>query len=561
MNSQGQVAMLRCWKCQKYIANFESLMKEQTTHLFEQPCSSATSQDTCNVWHMNVDALPDWMTCIIEKAQWTTGKLNCPFCGDRLGSFNFVNNMKCSCGQFTNIHLCKKRTDFQIISSVLSPISQLKHLSLCTVQCDFNMEMQQIMKGGTFRAKNQGHSYRVKTNDNMGRLMEALCLEAKATNIEMNSKKIHFKVSHPKTNHSVSLAVNDRYPVKAFHRKSKSLDLNFRGRLVLLPALCGTSATKKSLFSRQHESQPSNSKDCSQLMSHRTHNYFPFSLKSNTGEHTFSVTSYSVLAQEETGFNPHLAVSKNHIENSASDQQLFLSSSETERTTEEDSVEGYITSLGLFQPLKTIEQKLNKRKRNRLNSLRKKQRRQEGWLQKQTLSTEEEHEHRLDKESYLCAVCLDVYFNPYMCFPCQHIFCEPCLRTLAKDNPINTPCPLCRTAITQVFFQSELNNFTKTHFPVEYSKLKENFQESSLTKWPLPNCKKAFRVIEGFQSTDSFTRRHFPHAAHRLDYMDFEDDSRGWRFDMDMVIIYIYSINWVIGFVIFCFLCYFFFPF
>ncbi|XP_042310274.1 E3 ubiquitin-protein ligase RNF180 [Sceloporus undulatus] len=178
-----------------------------------------------------------------------------------------------------------------------------------------------------------------------------------------------------------------------------------------------------------------------------------------------------------------------------------------------------------------------------------------------TMSTEEEHECRLDKESYLCAVCLDVYFNPYMCYPCHHIFCEPCLRTLAKDNPISTPCPLCRTAITHVFFQSELNNSTKAHFPMEYSKLKENFQESSLSKWPLPTCKKAFRVIEGFQGTDSFTRRHFPHAAHRMDYMDFEDDSRGWRFDMDMVIIYIYSINWVIGFVVFCFLCYFFFPF
>lgn len=66
----------------------------------------------------------------------------------------------------------------------------------------------------------------------------------------------------------------------------------------------------------------------------------------------------------------------------------------------------------------------------------------------------------------------------------------------------------------------------------------------------------------GFQRrSDTVTRRHFPHAAHRMDYMDFEDDSRVWRFDMDMVIIYIYSVNWVIGFIVLCFLCYFFFPF
>ncbi|KAM9590929.1 E3 ubiquitin-protein ligase RNF180-like [Morphnus guianensis] len=179
------------------------------------------------------------------------------------------------------------------------------------------------------------------------------------------------------------------------------------------------------------------------------------------------------------------------------------------------------------------------------------------------LHTDYEHELRGDKASYLCAVCLDVYFNPYMYYPRHHIFCEPCLRMLAKDNPASTPCPLCRTIIARVFFQTELNNSTKSFFPVEYLKLKESFQKSNSSKWPLPSCKKAFRVTEGgFQRrSDTITRRHFPHAAHRMDYMDFEDDSHGWQFDMDMVIIYIYSVNWVIGFIVFCFLCYFFFPF
>ncbi|KAG8011925.1 hypothetical protein GBF38_004315 [Nibea albiflora] len=125
-----------------------------------------------------------------------------------------------------------------------------------------------------------------------------------------------------------------------------------------------------------------------------------------------------------------------------------------------------------------------------------------------------------DREGYICAVCLDVYFSPYMCHPCNHIFCEPCLRTLAKNSPANTPCPLCRTIITHVFFQ------------------------------------------KGFQRQSSpIARRQFPQGGgYRLDAMDFEDDSRGWRFDMDMVIIYIYSVNWIIGFFIFCFLCYLFFP-
>ncbi|XP_027131166.1 E3 ubiquitin-protein ligase RNF180 [Larimichthys crocea] len=167
-----------------------------------------------------------------------------------------------------------------------------------------------------------------------------------------------------------------------------------------------------------------------------------------------------------------------------------------------------------------------------------------------------------DREGYICAVCLDVYFSPYMCHPCNHIFCEPCLRTLAKNSPTNTPCPLCRTIITHVFFQKELNQTARTFFPKEYLSRKQNFQKASCAKWPLPSCRKLFRIFGGFQRQSSpIARRQFPQGGgYRLDAMDFEDDSRGWRFDMDMVIIYIYSVNWIIGFFIFCFLCYLFFP-
>lgn len=228
--------------------------------------------------------------------------------------------------------------------------------------------------------------------------------------------------------------------------------------------------------------------------------------------------------------------------------------------------------------LGTINQRLTKRERSKLRNLRRKQRRHERWLQKQgkfsgvglldhmtlnnEMSTDDDNEYAEEKDSYICAVCLDVYFNPYMCYPCHHIFCEPCLRTLAKDNPASTPCPLCRTIISRVFFQTELNNATKTFFTKEYLKIKQSFQKSSSAKWPLPSCKKAFHLFGGFHRRAApVTRRQFPHGAHRMDYLHFEDDSRGWWFDMDMVIIYIYSVNWVIGFIVFCFLCYFFFPF
>uniref|UniRef100_A0A1A8LAG2 E3 ubiquitin-protein ligase RNF180 n=1 Tax=Nothobranchius pienaari TaxID=704102 RepID=A0A1A8LAG2_9TELE len=227
------------------------------------------------------------------------------------------------------------------------------------------------------------------------------------------------------------------------------------------------------------------------------------------------------------------------------------------------------------------ERRVSRRERSRMKSLRRRQRRRERWRQSQQLesrqssagnpstttscssSEDDDAMNTRGREGFICAVCLDVYFSPYMCHPCSHIFCEPCLRTLAKNSPTNTPCPLCRTVITHVFFQKELNQTVKTFFPKEFLSRKQSFQKASCAKWPLPSCRKLLRIFgAGFQRPfSSGPRRQFPHeGGYHLDAMDFEDDSRGWRFDMDMVIIYIYSANWIIGFFIFCFLCYIFFP-
>ncbi|XP_034630023.1 E3 ubiquitin-protein ligase RNF180 isoform X1 [Trachemys scripta elegans] len=572
MNSL-EVDMLRCWKCRKYIANSDCLIKCNGKQLFEKSHYSDASQYTCNVWHMNLEALPDWVKCAIEKAEWMIGKLNCPFCGARLGGFNFVSNTKCSCGLFANIHLCKSRIDYQPACSFRLARSSVKHTSLCKVPSGSNNKIQHSVTGGILGPRNQGLSYNAKNTNGTGRLTEALCLEVRSTSFEMNNKKLHFKVFNKKKSPSASWPVNERCTVKTCHRKTHSLDLNIRERHVLLPSLYGVSS-KGPIYHRQNETQPIYPRGSLQLESSRYNNSFQGLYNSDTDElpKKFSVTSCNTLTCRETECDCNFEASNQCSGDATADQLPFMMDlSSSVSAVEEDIGQQHITSVDLLQPanfsLVAVNQKLSKRERNKLKNLRKKQRKRERWLQKQTLNdnlnTDDEHEQRGDKESYLCAVCLDVYFNPYMCYPCHHIFCEPCLRMLAKDNPTNTPCPLCRTIIARVFFQTELNNSTKSSFPTEYLKLKESFQKSSSAKWPLPSCRKPFRVCEaGFQRhTDPVARRHFPHAAHRMDYMDFEDDSRGWWFDMDMVIIYIYSVNWVIGFIVFCFLCYFFFPF
>ncbi len=53
-------------------------------------------------------------------------------------------------------------------------------------------------------------------------------------------------------------------------------------------------------------------------------------------------------------------------------------------------------------------------------------------------------------DEFTCPVCLDVFYHPYNCKPCNHTFCGPCLRRLAAANAANalsTKCPLCRKLI------------------------------------------------------------------------------------------------------------------
>ncbi|XP_076247120.1 E3 ubiquitin-protein ligase RNF180-like isoform X2 [Calliopsis andreniformis] len=50
--------------------------------------------------YLPADNIPEWIECIINQESWTKGRLHCPHCNNRIGSFNFVNELKCDCGQF-----------------------------------------------------------------------------------------------------------------------------------------------------------------------------------------------------------------------------------------------------------------------------------------------------------------------------------------------------------------------------------------------------------------------------------------------------------------------------
>uniref|UniRef100_A0A023F7C9 Putative e3 ubiquitin-protein ligase n=1 Tax=Triatoma infestans TaxID=30076 RepID=A0A023F7C9_TRIIF len=64
------------------------------------------------------EGLPGWIIEIVNEAEWQKGKLHCPNCSLRLGSFNFISGRKCACGKFIvpPVHIIKSKVDWSISS-------------------------------------------------------------------------------------------------------------------------------------------------------------------------------------------------------------------------------------------------------------------------------------------------------------------------------------------------------------------------------------------------------------------------------------------------------------
>ncbi|KAL0269726.1 UNVERIFIED_CONTAM: hypothetical protein PYX00_007361 [Menopon gallinae] len=69
-----------------------------------------------NVWFLGESGMPDWVSSLVNEANWTKGKVNCPKCNSRLGSFDFISGTQCQCGSHTlpPVHVVKCKVDCRV---------------------------------------------------------------------------------------------------------------------------------------------------------------------------------------------------------------------------------------------------------------------------------------------------------------------------------------------------------------------------------------------------------------------------------------------------------------
>lgn len=214
-----------------------------------------------------------------------------------------------------------------------------------------------------------------RNSNSTGRLTEALCLEARAPSFE---RRKTFPLNQ-KRSISAFYHMNDACTVKPFHRRSHSLDLSITERLVLSPALYET------IYHSQNKNPPVYTRSGLQLQSNRKNVHTLKDLSSSSADKLqkkFQVTSFGTLLHKETESECDFEAPGQSSGNAIADgSPIVMNLSSPTSAVEEEQ---YITPVDFVQPTSiSFNQRLSKRERNKLKSLRRKQRRRELWLQKQ----------------------------------------------------------------------------------------------------------------------------------------------------------------------------------
>ncbi|KAL3041340.1 hypothetical protein OYC64_019526 [Pagothenia borchgrevinki] len=500
--SQRERTMLRCRRCRKGVVDSTCLSTQAEA-------TEDSSEAGCSIWHVDVDALPEWILTSVHQAQWTVGKLYCQNCCARLGGFNFINHSECPCGRDAAVHLSKSRVDRDHKHCVLIVQPRRRRTS--------EKEQTAVLTDGC---------------------------QSRERRTDFNSLHLNC-AAQASTETPPSFSFSPLYCISHRRRRSLEEDASIRSS-----CFC---PTVKSAVERT-----------------RTREYTPVSYPTSQrfdSEGEASVVACRPLVSGRTRSplqrveDAESSPATSPVQQDVPESALLLrgravSDSVAEVEEDEDEEEMVVPEAFMAPP---ASNRLSRREKNRLKSVRRKQRRRERWMlsqQVESVSPSLSEGEDQDREGLTCAVCLEVFFSPYSCQPCAHVFCEPCLRTIAKNRPTNTPCPLCRALISHTTPHKEFNHTVKTFFPKVYNARKQSFQSAACAKWPLPSCRKRFRVFWGEQRQTA-RRWHFALGGFTLDTLDF-GGVRGWLFDNGLVMVYI-PVNWILATFFSFFFMYFFF--
>ncbi|XP_019622247.1 PREDICTED: E3 ubiquitin-protein ligase RNF180-like [Branchiostoma belcheri] len=551
--------VLKCRRCRLSLVTGHSIVG---SHGNSEACPM---EGLSTLWYISDNHIPDWVQEQITQVQWTKGRLLCPKCAGRLGLFDFVSPVKCPCGDqvFPPIHIQRCRVDVDKLSPKHVPKTQQGEklpLKMCETKeqaCGLLLTSEHFTGGQLETDSEKGKR---RKNSTKGALADGTGDAPART--------------------GVTAAGTGDAPARTDDTPARTGVT--AARTGVTAARTGVTAARTGATAARTGDAPTEKVD--------THSELAEMDSSVSDAHVSSSSDSTSTSEEEE----------------SSDQTYTWTSVSSQRPlVVADDDDSCLQDTNLFQVLEGLDggntgstadrrrtRRQTKRDRNKLKNIRKKQRRHEKWVKKQTQeeenfeeaereglicpicldlyyepymcqpcghifcdyrTQEEENFEEAEREGLICPICLDLYYEPYMCQPCGHVFCDPCLRQIAKDNPGCTACPLCRTVVITVNFSYQLSKTMQEFFPRHHESRRRAERQSRHRSWPLPGVSGA-RALWWTTVTSLTSRRagrNFPHYRSNDDDLNYDGSM------FDELLVYFYSVNWVIGLFVVCGLCYF----
>ncbi|XP_062561980.1 E3 ubiquitin-protein ligase RNF180-like [Armigeres subalbatus] len=112
------IMIIKCKKCAHILSETESgyilsVHNENAAGENEDGEICETVAENAEVF-IHEDHLPEWVRAEVEESQWTKGKLKCPKCGLKVGSFDFVSGTRCKCALnsvLPSVHFIRSKVD------------------------------------------------------------------------------------------------------------------------------------------------------------------------------------------------------------------------------------------------------------------------------------------------------------------------------------------------------------------------------------------------------------------------------------------------------------------
>lgn len=126
-------ATFKCKKCRRILFTSERTTTSCTRNVSDENltiCEGAHKD--MYVWYLRDDNLEGWMEEQVNQGNWIKGKLFCPTCSIRLGSYDFISGSQCSCGNvLPAIHVVKAKVDCEQKSEIAAIQSKI-HIPFTT---------------------------------------------------------------------------------------------------------------------------------------------------------------------------------------------------------------------------------------------------------------------------------------------------------------------------------------------------------------------------------------------------------------------------------------------